>query len=43
MEEIENKIIIALNEADDKLTKEEFDQLSESVISYIDEIARSKR
>ena len=40
MEEIENKIIIALNEADDKLTKEEFDQLSESVISYIDEIAR---
>jgi len=39
---IENKIIEILNEADEKLNKEEFEQLSESISDYIDEIARSK-
>lgn len=42
MEEIENKIIEALNEADAKLSKKEFEILSESIIDYIDEIGRSK-
>jgi uncharacterized Zn finger protein len=42
-EEIENKIIEALNEADDKLSLKEFRQLAESLIDYIDDIERSKR
>lgn len=42
MEEIQNKIIEALNEADEKLTATEFSQLAQSIIDYIDEIARSK-
>lgn len=41
-EVIENRIIDALNEADDNLTKKEFEELSESIIDYIDEICRSK-
>ncbi len=41
-EDIENKIIEALNEADIKLDKKEFEQLASSIIDYIDEIARSK-
>ena len=42
MEEIHDKIIEALNEADEKLTATEFSQLAESIIDYIDEISRSK-
>ncbi len=42
MEEIENKIIELLNEADEKLSKMEFESLAESIIDYIDKIARSK-
>ena len=43
MEEIENQIIELLNEAAEKLSKKEFELLSESIIDYIDEIARSKK
>lgn len=43
MEEIENQIIELLNEAGEKLSKKEFESLSESIIDYIDEIARSKK
>lgn len=43
MEEIENQIIALLNEADKNLSKKEFESLSESIIDYIDEIARSKK
>ncbi len=43
MEELENKIIEILNEADSKLSKSEFESLSESIIDYIDQIGRSKR
>lgn len=43
MEEIENQIIESLNEADMKLSKKEFESLAESIIDYIDEIARSKK
>lgn len=42
MEEIENKMIELLNKAGYTLSKEEFASLSESIIDYIDEIARSK-
>ncbi len=42
MYEIENKIIELLNEADEKLSKMEFESLAESIIDYIDEIAKSK-
>ena len=41
-EEIHDKIIESLNEADEKLTATEFSQLAESIIDYIDEISRSK-
>lgn len=43
MEELENKIIEILNEADEVLTKSEFERLAESIIDYIDQIGRSKR
>jgi hypothetical protein len=43
LETIENKIIECLNEANDKLDSDDFSRLSESIIDYIDEIARSKR
>jgi len=43
MEELENKIIETLNEADKVLTKSEFERLAESIIYYIDQIARVKR
>ena len=43
MEELENKIIETLNEADKVLTKSEFESLAESIIDYIDQIARAKR
>jgi len=42
MEEIERNIIEQLNKTE-KLTKEEFDMLAESIIDYIDEIGRSKK
>lgn len=42
LDEIENKIIVNLNDADNNLTKNEFEKLSESIISYIDEIGRRK-
>jgi hypothetical protein len=41
--DIENKIITLLNEADSKMNQQEFSALAESVIDYIDEIARSKK
>ena len=43
MEELENKLIEILNEADEVLTKSEFESLAESIIDYIDQIGRSKR
>lgn len=43
MEEIEGKMIDLLNDANEKLSKKEFESLSESIIDYIDEIARSKK
>ncbi len=42
-EEIENKIIELLNEANEHLNEEEFDSLGSSVIDYIDEIDQAKR
>ena len=42
MEELENNIVKLLNQADNELTKEEFNMLAESIIDYIDEISRSK-
>jgi len=41
--DIESKIIILLNEADSKMNQQEFSALAESIIDYIDEIARSKK
>lgn len=41
--DIENKIIALLNEADSKMNQQEFSSLAESIIDYIDEIARSKK
>jgi hypothetical protein len=43
MKELENKIEKLLKEADEKLDMQQFDQLSESIIDYINEISRSKR
>ena len=43
MEEIENKMIELLNQAEETLSKKEFASLSESIINYIDEITRSKK
>jgi len=43
MEELENKIIDALNEAELELTESEFYSLAESILNYIDEIGRRKR
>jgi uncharacterized FlgJ-related protein len=42
METIETKIVELLNEADKNLNKKEFESLAESVIDYINELARSK-
>ena len=42
-EELENRIIEILNEADKTLNEEEFNQIAESIIDYIDEIGRSKK
>ena len=39
---IHDKIIDALNDADIKLSKIEFERMSESIIDYIDEIGRNK-
>ena len=43
MEELENKIVELLNEADKNLNKDEFESLAESIIDYIDELVRSKK
>ncbi len=43
MEDLESKIVELLNEADETLTKDEFETLAESIIDYIDELARSKK
>jgi hypothetical protein len=43
MEELENKIVETLNEANLTLSKNEFEILAESIINYIDEIARTKK
>jgi hypothetical protein len=42
-EELENRIIELLNEADNTLNEEEFNQIAESIIDYIDEIGRNKK
>jgi hypothetical protein len=41
--DLETKIIECLKEADDKLDANDFSRLAESIIDYIDEIARSKK
>jgi hypothetical protein len=43
MQEIEDKIIELLNEADETLTAKEFSSLAESIIDYIDDISKSKK
>ena len=43
MEDLENKIIDLLNEAGEKLSKDDFEILAESIIDYIDEIANHKK
>jgi hypothetical protein len=43
MEDLESKIVELLNEADETLTKDEFETLAESIIDYINELARSKK
>lgn len=40
MEDLENKIVELLNQAEKELSKEEFESLAESIIDYIDQIAR---
>jgi hypothetical protein len=42
-QQLEDKIIDLLDEAGEKLSKDDFDVLTESIVDYIDEIARSKR
>jgi hypothetical protein len=42
-EVIENEIITLLNKAEIDLNRSEFGSLAESIIDYIDEIARSKK
>ena len=43
MKQLEDKIIDLLDEAGEKLSKDDFEMLTESIVDYIDEIARSKR
>ena len=42
-EAIENEIIALLNKAEIDLNRSEFESLAESIIYYIDEIARRKK
>jgi hypothetical protein len=42
-EVIENEIITLLNKAEIDLNRDEFGSLAESIIDYIDEIARRKK
>ena len=42
-EAIENEIIDLLNKAEIDLNRSEFESLAESIIYYIDEIARRKK
>ena len=42
-EVIENEIITLLNRAEIDLNRSEFESLTESIIDYIDEIARRKK
>jgi hypothetical protein len=42
-EVIENEIITLLNKAEIDLNRSEFESLAESIIDYIDEIARRKK
>lgn len=42
-EAIENEIIALLNKAEIDLNRSEFESLAESIIDYIDEIARGKK
>ena len=42
-EVIENEIIALLNKAEIDLNRSEFESLAESIIDYIDEIARRKK
>jgi hypothetical protein len=41
-EELENRFVELIGEADEKLSKKEFEQLAESIIDYLDEIAQFK-
>jgi hypothetical protein len=43
MKQLEDKIIDLLDEAGEKLSKDDFGILAESIIDYIDDISRSKR
>lgn len=43
MTQLEDKIIELLDEAGEKLSKNDFEILAESIMDYIDEIARSKK
>lgn len=43
LEIIENEIINQLNIANEKLTLQEFESLAESIIDYIDQIAKNKK
>jgi hypothetical protein len=42
-QQLEDKIIDLLDEAGEKLSKDDFEMLAESIVDYIDEIARSKK
>ncbi len=43
MKQLEDKIIDLLDEAGEKLSKDDFGILAESIMDYIDDISRSKR
>lgn len=42
-QQLEDKIIDLLDEAGEKLSKDDFGILAESIMDYIDDISRSKR
>ena len=42
-QQLEDKIIDLLDEAGEKLSKDDFEMLAESIVDYMDEIERSKK
>lgn len=42
-QQLEDKIIDLLDEAGEKLSKDDFEMLAESIMDYMDEIERSKK